>query len=159
MRSQPPIPKELWDTIPPAAQAALLAVFAHLQHRIDQVEKKGAALETQLEVFQEENHKLREENLRLRVQLNQNSTNSSKPSMEQSLSTGNCAFCGLPLGCCPRAVLTNAHPSIRESPLSAAPMKRNSKNATIHPGAGRSPRRSPTGLMSGSFSIRSCDSR
>jgi transposase len=58
MSAEPPIPAELWDEIPPAAQAALLAVFASLQQRI-------AHLEKQVED--------------LRHQLNQNSTNSSRP--------------------------------------------------------------------------------
>ncbi len=58
MSTQPPIPKELWDTIPPAAQAALLAVFESLHRRIEDLEREVAEL---------------------KARLSQNSTNSSKP--------------------------------------------------------------------------------
>lgn len=58
MGMEPSIPKELWDTIPPAAQAALLVVFQRYEQRI-------AALEQQVADLQQ--------------RLNQNSTNSSKP--------------------------------------------------------------------------------
>jgi transposase len=58
MGKEPPIPAELWVQIPPAAQAALLVVFARYEQRI-------TALEQQV--------------LELRQQLSQNSTNSSKP--------------------------------------------------------------------------------
>src|SRR3954451_8507998 len=54
----PPIPAELWDRIPPAAQAAILAV-------IQQYEQRLQALQQQVD--------------ELRQLLNQNSTNSSRP--------------------------------------------------------------------------------
>ena len=49
--SKPPIPEPLWDTVPPQAQAALLALLNSLYQRIAELERR----------------------------LNQNSTNSSKP--------------------------------------------------------------------------------
>jgi transposase len=58
MGKEPPIPKELWDTIPPAAQAALLVVFQQYESRIAQLEARVRQLEQQL---------------------GQNSTNSSRP--------------------------------------------------------------------------------
>jgi hypothetical protein len=58
MRTEPPIPKELWDTIPPAAQAALLVAFEHLEQRVELLEHEIADLKSRL---------------------NQNSTNSSRP--------------------------------------------------------------------------------
>jgi transposase len=51
MSPHPPIPESLWNTIPPEAQAALLAAFASLERRIAELEAR----------------------------LNQNSTNSSRP--------------------------------------------------------------------------------
>jgi transposase len=54
----PPIPVELWDQIPPAAQAAILAL-------IQQYEQRLQALQQQVD--------------ELRQRLNQNSTNSSRP--------------------------------------------------------------------------------
>ena len=59
MNSQSPIPKQFWDMIPPAAQAALQGAFEQLSGRIAQLER---------------------ENAELKARLNQNSTNSSKPS-------------------------------------------------------------------------------
>src|SRR6516165_3874271 len=58
MPSVPPIPVELWDQIPPAAQAAILAL-------VQQYEQRLQALQSQVDD--------------LRQQLNQNSTNSSRP--------------------------------------------------------------------------------
>ena len=58
MKSQPPIPEPLWTTVPPEAQAAVLAVVAALQTRIDALE---AALRD------------------LQAKLKLDSTNSSKP--------------------------------------------------------------------------------
>lgn len=58
MGTEPPIPKELWDTIPAAAQAALLIVFLRYEQRIAALEQLVADLQQRL---------------------NQNSTNSSKP--------------------------------------------------------------------------------
>ena len=55
---RPPIPKELWDTIPPPAQAALRAVFEQMQARIERLEREVAEL---------------------KARLGQNSTNSHKP--------------------------------------------------------------------------------
>ena len=47
-----PIPKELWDTVPPAAQAALLVVFNRLQTRIRQLEARVADLEARLAKYE-----------------------------------------------------------------------------------------------------------
>ena len=58
MNHQPPIPEPLWNTVPPEAQAALLAVFDSLRNRIAELEQRVAQLEARLEL---------------------NSTNSSKP--------------------------------------------------------------------------------
>src|SRR3954469_23002108 len=58
MKPQPPIPGELWDPIPPAAQAAILAL-------VQQYEQRLQALQEQVD--------------RLTERLNQNSTNSSRP--------------------------------------------------------------------------------
>ena len=61
---RPPIPKELWDTIPLPAQAALLAVFEPMQARSDQLEREVAEL---------------------KARLGQNSTNSHKPPSSDSV--------------------------------------------------------------------------
>src|SRR3954451_6288687 len=58
MGMEPPIPQELWDQIPAAAQAALLVVFQRYEQRIAQLEQRVAQLEEQL---------------------GKNSTNSSRP--------------------------------------------------------------------------------
>ena len=58
MSQEPPIPKELWDLIPAAAQAALLAVLGHLQTELGD---------------------LRQQVAELNARLGQNSQNSSKP--------------------------------------------------------------------------------
>src|SRR5438270_13110788 len=58
MEPQPPIPAELWNQIPPAAQAAILAL-------VQQYEQRLQALQQQV--------------IDLRQRLNQNSTNSSRP--------------------------------------------------------------------------------
>src|SRR3954449_3983249 len=58
MKPKPPIPGELWNQIPPAAQAAILAV-------VQQYEQRLQALQRQVD--------------RLTERLNQNSTNSSRP--------------------------------------------------------------------------------
>jgi transposase len=65
MSAQLPIPAELWEQIPPPAQAALLAVFATLHERLNQLEQQNQLLTRQVQ--------------ELRDQLNQNSTNSSRP--------------------------------------------------------------------------------
>src|SRR5688572_15941989 len=58
MGRPPSIPKELWDQIPSAVQAALLVVFQQYEERIAQLEQRT--------------HQLQE-------QLSKNSTNSSRP--------------------------------------------------------------------------------
>jgi hypothetical protein len=58
MATAPPIPEELWNQLPPAAQAEVLTVIATLQARIDELETRVRELE---------------------ARLNQNSSNSSKP--------------------------------------------------------------------------------
>src|SRR5947209_12486060 len=58
MRFEPPISRDLWDQIPPAAQAALVAALQHYLERI-------AALEARVRDLEQ--------------RLGQNSTNSSRP--------------------------------------------------------------------------------
>src|SRR5438045_2600396 len=58
MSMESPIPRELWDQIPPAVQSALLVVFQRSERRIAQLERRVRQLEEQLA---------------------QNSTNSSRP--------------------------------------------------------------------------------
>lgn len=58
MSSQPPIPAELWDQIPPAAQAAITALVQHYERQLQTLQK-------QVKEFEQ--------------RLNKNSTNSSKP--------------------------------------------------------------------------------
>src|SRR3954451_8005741 len=54
----PPIPAELWDQIPPAAQAAILALIQQYEQRLQVLQQQVA---------------------QLTERLNQNSTNSSRP--------------------------------------------------------------------------------
>src|SRR3954465_5793959 len=58
MSHTPPIPESVWNTVPPDAQAALMAVFESLRCRIAELEQRVADLEARLKL---------------------NSTNSSKP--------------------------------------------------------------------------------
>ena len=58
MTLPPPIPESLWKTIPPEAQAALLAILVAHQQRIAELEERVGDLEARLKL---------------------NSTNSSKP--------------------------------------------------------------------------------
>src|SRR5205823_6861147 len=58
MNHQPPIPEPLWNTVPPEAQAALLATWDSLTARIAELEARVRDLEARLQL---------------------NSTNSSKP--------------------------------------------------------------------------------
>ena len=58
MNPQPPIPESLWNTVPPDAQAAILAVLDSLRGRIAELEQRVGDLEARLKL---------------------NSTNSSKP--------------------------------------------------------------------------------
>jgi transposase len=58
MSYTPPIPESLWNTVPPDAQAALMAVFDSLRCRIAELDQRVADLEARLQL---------------------NSTNSSKP--------------------------------------------------------------------------------
>src|SRR5947209_3452492 len=48
MRSEPPISRELWDQVPPAAQAALAAVLQHSQERLAALEGRVRDLERRL---------------------------------------------------------------------------------------------------------------
>ena len=48
MVSRPPIPAPLWNTIPPEAQAAILALVASLEQRITDLETENADLRRQL---------------------------------------------------------------------------------------------------------------
>jgi hypothetical protein len=48
MAAQPPIPPPLWNTIPPEAQAALLALIASLEQRIADLEAENADLRRRL---------------------------------------------------------------------------------------------------------------
>jgi transposase len=58
MSQEPPIPKELWDLIPPAAQAALLTLLTNLRGEVAGLRQQVADL---------------------RARLGQNSQNSSRP--------------------------------------------------------------------------------
>jgi transposase len=58
MGLQPPIPAELWDQIPPAAQAAIMALVQHYERQLQNLQKQVNECQQRL---------------------NQNSTNSSKP--------------------------------------------------------------------------------
>src|SRR5215218_8239035 len=58
MEPQPPLPAELWDQIPPAAQAAILVLVQQYEQRLQALQKRVDELEQRL---------------------NQNSTNSSRP--------------------------------------------------------------------------------
>src|ERR1700757_3290583 len=58
MPSVPPIPVELWNQIPPAAQAAVLALIQQYEQRLQALQQQVA---------------------QLTERLNQNSTNSSRP--------------------------------------------------------------------------------
>jgi transposase len=48
MAAEPPIPAELWDTVPPAARLALLAVFDALQRQLADLRARVADLEARL---------------------------------------------------------------------------------------------------------------
>jgi transposase len=48
MAGSPPLPPDLWDTVPPAARVALLAAFAVSDARIARLEARVAQLEAQL---------------------------------------------------------------------------------------------------------------
>src|SRR3954471_18938169 len=48
MGPHPPIAESLWNTVPPAAQAALLDVFGSLESRIAELEKTIAELQARL---------------------------------------------------------------------------------------------------------------
>src|SRR3954454_1259487 len=48
MAQQPPIPKELWDLIPPAAQGALLALLGGLHAELDVLRQQVADLTARL---------------------------------------------------------------------------------------------------------------
>src|SRR4051812_27849310 len=58
MTPQPPIPAPLWNTVPPEAQVAILALFDSLNGRVAELEQRVGDLEARLKL---------------------NSTNSSKP--------------------------------------------------------------------------------
>src|SRR5262249_6456580 len=65
MRGEPPLPRELWDQIPPPVQAALLLVVEGYERRIASLEAEGKALKCEVQ--------------ELRAQLGQSSQNSSRP--------------------------------------------------------------------------------
>jgi transposase len=48
MKDTPPIPEELWKTIPPAAQAVVAAVFAEFRAQLAPQEARHKELEAQL---------------------------------------------------------------------------------------------------------------
>jgi transposase len=66
MRNEPPLPRELWDQLPPLVQAALRLVVEGYERRIVGLEAEIAALQG--------------EGRELRAQLGQSSQNSSRPS-------------------------------------------------------------------------------
>src|SRR5713226_2503340 len=49
MRREPPLPKELWDRIPPESQAVLWLVVERYEQRIAALEAQVAALQAQLQ--------------------------------------------------------------------------------------------------------------
>lgn len=63
MRKEPPLPQELWDTIPPEAQLAVLALVERFEQTIARLEQRVAELEARLQ---------------------QNSQNSSRPPSSDS---------------------------------------------------------------------------
>lgn len=65
MRKEPPLPRELWDQIPPPVQAALLLVVEGYEQRTSSLEAEVVALKGEIR--------------ELKVQLGQNSQNSSRP--------------------------------------------------------------------------------
>jgi transposase len=65
MRREPPLPRELWDQIPPPVQAALVLVMEGYERRIASLEAEGRALKGEVQ--------------ELRAQLGQSSQNSSRP--------------------------------------------------------------------------------
>jgi transposase len=54
MRSEPPLPRELWDQIPPLVQAALLLVVEGYERRIAGLEAEGTALRGAVRELREE---------------------------------------------------------------------------------------------------------
>jgi hypothetical protein len=48
MSLQPPIPAELWDQIPPAAQAAILALVQQYERRLQNLQKQVTELQQRL---------------------------------------------------------------------------------------------------------------
>jgi hypothetical protein len=50
MSPTPPIPESLWNTVPPDAQAALMAVFESLRCRIAELDQRVADLEARLKL-------------------------------------------------------------------------------------------------------------
>ena len=70
-----PNSQELWDKIPTDAQAILQAFFV----RFEQLQQDNLQLRQQLEQLQKDNQRLSAHNQKLLEQLQQNSTNSSRP--------------------------------------------------------------------------------
>lgn len=75
MRTEPPLPKDIWGRVPSEAQALIRALL----ERVDALERRVASLELDNQQLRKENQSLRQENQQLRARLSQNSTNSSKP--------------------------------------------------------------------------------
>jgi hypothetical protein len=48
MMFEPPIRRDLWDQVPPAAQAALLLAFRQYQQRVEALEGRVRELEERL---------------------------------------------------------------------------------------------------------------
>ena len=65
MAAQPPIPPPLWNTIPPEAQAALLALIASLEQRIADLEAENADLRRRLAQVEHQLQNIRQRGKRL----------------------------------------------------------------------------------------------
>ena len=50
MIPQPPIPEPLWNTVPPEAQVAILAVLDSLKGRIAELEQRVGGLDARLKL-------------------------------------------------------------------------------------------------------------
>ena len=65
MAAQPPIRPPLWNTIPPEAQAALLALIASLEQRIADLEAENAHLRRRLAQVEHQLQNIRQRGKRL----------------------------------------------------------------------------------------------
>jgi len=66
MSLQPPIPESLWKTVPPQAQAAILALVGSLEQRIAELEAENAELRRRMAPLEHELQKIRQRGKRPR---------------------------------------------------------------------------------------------